>query len=136
MARKWIPLRAFCWELRGGVVERIRFTSQVYVQDGPGAEPRLRVPSAPGAPILDPQLSPDGTMLAYVQSDELFVTPATSGEPQQLTFGAGGQGKVSLLIGCRSFASFVDYYVPLCHLLERVQALVASSDSAHVPRRL
>jgi hypothetical protein len=53
------------------------------------------VASTPGAPVLDPQLSPDGTMLAYVRGDELHVTPSTSGEAKQLTFGAGGQGKVS-----------------------------------------
>lgn len=56
---------------------------------------RCRVASTPGAPVLDPQLSPDGTMLAYVRGDELHVTPSTSGEAKQLTFGAGGQGKVS-----------------------------------------
>ncbi|GBG78131.1 hypothetical protein CBR_g26168 [Chara braunii] len=38
-------------------------------------------------------LSPDGTEIAYVQDDELWVVSAVDGEPRQITFGAAGTGK-------------------------------------------
>ena len=37
------------------------------------------VPAAPGAPLLDPQLSPDGGMLAFVRDGDIFVAPAAAG---------------------------------------------------------
>ncbi|MBK9710088.1 MAG: S9 family peptidase [Kouleothrix sp.] len=66
----------------------------IYVQDGPGASPRQILDSA-GTPALDPQLSPDGAWVAYVQDAELYVLPADGGEPRQLTTGARGSGKTN-----------------------------------------
>ncbi|GJP30639.1 hypothetical protein CLOM_g4174 [Closterium sp. NIES-68] len=65
----------------------------VYVQDGMGAELRLRIPGG-ASPILDPQVSPDGSAIAYVSDDEIFVVSTTSGEPRQLTFGAKEANRV------------------------------------------
>ncbi|MBW3615355.1 MAG: S9 family peptidase [Actinobacteria bacterium] len=63
------------------------------VLDAPGFEPRL-VASAQEGPLLDPQLSPDGSMVAYVQHDELFVVACDGGShPRQLTRGARGTGR-------------------------------------------
>lgn len=61
---------------------------------GVGSELRLRVASTPSNPILDPQLSPDASSIAYVRDDELFVVPLAFGEPIQITYGARGTGKV------------------------------------------
>lgn len=68
---------------------------QIYVQDGPSADLRLRVPSTANTPILDPQLSPDGCSIAYVREDEIYVIPIVGGESVQITTGARGTGKVS-----------------------------------------
>ncbi|XP_020097438.1 uncharacterized protein LOC109716420 isoform X1 [Ananas comosus] len=67
----------------------------VYFQDICGSEPELKLPSSPGSPIIDPHLSPDGSMLAYVRDDELHVLNLSGGEPRQLTFGARGNGKTN-----------------------------------------
>lgn len=64
----------------------------VYVQDGPDA-PLRRLVDASGTPALDPQFSPDGAWVAYVQDAELVVVPADGGEPRQLTHGARGTGR-------------------------------------------
>lgn len=47
-----------------------------------------------GRPVLDPKLSPDGTQVAYVQGDELWVVPFEGGEPRPLTRGGAEQGLV------------------------------------------
>ncbi|CAM6096505.1 unnamed protein product [Calypogeia fissa] len=65
----------------------------IYVQDGPNAELRLRVPSTAWCPILDPQLSPDGCSIAYVWDDEIYVIPISGGEAVQITSGARETGK-------------------------------------------
>jgi dipeptidyl-peptidase 4 len=64
----------------------------LYMQDG-AAAPLCRVIPAAGAPLLDPQLSPDGQWIAYVQEGELYVAPATGARGKQLTTGASGKGK-------------------------------------------
>lgn len=46
------------------------------------------------SPIIDPHLSPDGDMIAYVKDDELHVLDLSSGESKQLTVGARGNRKV------------------------------------------
>ncbi|KAL5224206.1 hypothetical protein ABZP36_010845 [Zizania latifolia] len=42
-------------------------------QDLSGTEPVFKLPSSPTSPIIDPHLSPDGSMFAYVQNDELHT---------------------------------------------------------------
>lgn len=67
---------------------------QIYFQDISHSEPELKLLSTSSSPILDPHLSPDGSMLAYVRDNELYVLNLSCGEPKQLTFGLKGNGKV------------------------------------------
>ena len=70
----------------------------LYVRDGidPEAElKRLFDPAealGPG-PILDPQISEDGSLVCFVWKDEVYCVPADgSGKPRQLSAGARGTG--------------------------------------------
>ncbi|XP_010925938.1 uncharacterized protein [Elaeis guineensis] len=65
----------------------------VYFQDVCGSEPELKLHSGAGSPIIDPHLSPDGSMLAFVRDDELHVLNLSDGEAKQVTFGAKENGK-------------------------------------------
>jgi dipeptidyl-peptidase 4 len=65
---------------------------EVYVQDGLGA-PLKKILEAGEQPYLDPQISPDGKWIAYVQEAELYAAPVEGGEPRQLTHGARGTGR-------------------------------------------
>ena len=56
----------------------------LYVSAAPGQPLRRLV----NGPAIDPQLSPDGDWVAYVQDAEVFVTPFSGGASRQLTFGA------------------------------------------------
>lgn len=67
----------------------------VFVQAGPAAPLRLAIASSPSLPVLDPQISPDGTFVAFVQNDELFTVPTEGGRTCQLMRGARGSTKVS-----------------------------------------
>ncbi len=51
-----------------------------------GGEP-AEIPGCEGA--LDPRLSPDGTRVAFVRGNEVWVASVPGGEPRQLTEGAG-----------------------------------------------
>ena len=74
--------------------------SGVYVKSGADA-PALLVASSDGGPVQDPQLSPDGSQMAYVMDAEVYacpvprygITPTGGGEPRQLTHGARGTGR-------------------------------------------
>lgn len=69
----------------------------LHVLDAPDFADRLVVKAdARNPPILDPQLSPDGSMVAYVQDAEVMVC-ALDGEasPRQLTTGARGSGRTN-----------------------------------------
>jgi dipeptidyl-peptidase-4 len=63
----------------------------LYIQDG--ADGTLMPLVTGGAVRLDPQFSPDGRWLSFVQDDELYVVPAAGGDPQQITCGARGSGR-------------------------------------------
>jgi dipeptidyl-peptidase 4 len=65
--------------------------SDLYIHDK--KQLRLLVNGSYQTPILDPKLSPDGTLVAYVQDCELYCvsTISTSAQPRQLTFDARGQ---------------------------------------------
>ena len=66
----------------------------LHVLEAPAFVDRLAVPLAEGAaPMLDPQLSPDGRLVAFVQDDELCVADLASGEVRELTSGARGTGR-------------------------------------------
>ncbi|KAI9097943.1 hypothetical protein K1719_025714 [Acacia pycnantha] len=64
----------------------------IYIQDVSNSKAELKLPSIPGSPIIDPRLSPDGSMIAYVQDCELFVLNLLSSESKQLTHGAKENG--------------------------------------------
>ena len=76
--------------------DRLLFSlgGDVYVKDGLGGSLR-RITGQDSAPVLDPQLSPDGNWVAYVQDAELCVVPAAGGEACQLTRDARGTGKTN-----------------------------------------
>jgi dipeptidyl-peptidase-4 len=66
----------------------------LHVLDAPAFEDRLAVPLADGAPaMLDPQLSPDGRSVAFVQDDEVCVAAVDDGDVRELTSGARGTGR-------------------------------------------
>ncbi|KAG6655149.1 dipeptidyl aminopeptidase 4 [Carya illinoinensis] len=62
----------------------------IYFQDFSSSKPELKIPSAACSPIVDPHLSPDGTMVAYVTDWELHVLNLLHNESKQLTYGANG----------------------------------------------
>jgi dipeptidyl-peptidase-4 len=66
----------------------------VYVCDASG-EPLRRVVDSGGNPAIDPQISPDGNWVAYVQDGEVLITPFAGGEASQLTHGARETGKTN-----------------------------------------
>ncbi|KAL2550757.1 prolyl oligopeptidase family protein [Forsythia ovata] len=61
----------------------------IYIQDL-SIQSDLKLPSASGTPIIDPHVSPDGTMLAYVRDNELHVFNLVHNVSKQLTSGATG----------------------------------------------
>ena len=80
----------YFWSKRGNVV-LVPDTAGLLVLPLGGAV-ECAVPVVPGAaPLLDPQLSPDGSMLAFVRDGDLFVAPAAASNAQarQLTFRNG-----------------------------------------------
>ncbi|KAI4337969.1 hypothetical protein L6164_016329 [Bauhinia variegata] len=64
----------------------------IYIQDISYSKAELRLPNILGSPIIDPHLSPDGSMLAYIRDYELWVFNLLSDESKQLTYGAMGSG--------------------------------------------
>ena len=66
--------------------------SGIYAKDSIDSPARLLVSSEAG-PIIDPQLSPDGSVVAFVRDAELHVASVDGGEILQITQGARGTGK-------------------------------------------
>ncbi|GAB4826219.1 hypothetical protein Ancab_009084 [Ancistrocladus abbreviatus] len=62
----------------------------IYLQDLTSQKPDLKLQTTPCSPIIDPHLSPDGTMLAFVRDYELRVLDLLYNEEKQLTFGSRG----------------------------------------------
>ncbi|XVF10069.1 hypothetical protein REPUB_Repub07fG0151500 [Reevesia pubescens] len=62
----------------------------IYFQDFSGSKPELKLPSMSSSPVIDPHLSPDGTMLAYIRDYELHVLNLLYNEQRQITYGAKG----------------------------------------------
>lgn len=97
-------------------VNLISFICQIYFQDM-SLQPELKLPSKPCSPIIDPHLSPDGTMLAYVRDYELHVLNLLCNKSKQLTFGADDNVLVSfsftfpyILAGLLSSCLHIRYY--------------------------
>ncbi len=73
----------------------IPLSGDIYVQDDL-ASPLRKVVDGTGKPsLITPTFSPDGAKIAYVQDSEVYVVPASGGEPQQITSGARGTGKTN-----------------------------------------
>uniref|UniRef100_A0A8R7UG75 Dipeptidyl peptidase 8 n=1 Tax=Triticum urartu TaxID=4572 RepID=A0A8R7UG75_TRIUA len=93
---EWRARRSGGPSSRAGIV--VPLPSGVYFQDLSGSEPVLKLQSSSTSPIIDPHLSPDGTMIAYVRDDELqcktYNFGFDDGETKQLTYGARESGKV------------------------------------------
>ncbi|KAK2973591.1 hypothetical protein RJ640_023241 [Escallonia rubra] len=64
----------------------------IYFQDL-SLQPELKLRTPSSSPIIDPHLSPDGTMLAYVADHELHVLNLLDNDSKQLTSGADGNTK-------------------------------------------
>ncbi len=86
-----IGVTSYDWAKQSNLV-LVPLQGDVYVQTGVDA-PLRQIVDSQGVPALDPQLSPDGSMVAYVQDDELFVVGVDGGTPRQITSGARGTGK-------------------------------------------
>ncbi|KAE8723887.1 fasciclin-like AGP 15 family protein [Hibiscus syriacus] len=57
----------------------------IYFQDFSGSEQVLKLRSTSSSPIIDPHLSPDGSMLAYIKDYELHVLNLLYNKQRQLT---------------------------------------------------
>ncbi|KAL8160568.1 hypothetical protein V2J09_002105 [Rumex salicifolius] len=62
----------------------------IYLQDISSSKPELKLPINPSLPVIDPHLSLDGTMLAFVRGYELYVMDLLYNLEKQLTFGSNG----------------------------------------------
>ena len=68
--------------------------SGIYLKDGIDSPARLLISSDSG-PVIDPQLSPDGSVIAFVRDAELHLASVENGETRQVTHGARGTGKTN-----------------------------------------
>lgn len=68
----------------------------IWVVDGADASPRrvLDAAQSPG-PVLDAQISADGSTVGWVSGDEVHVVPADGGDAVQVTTGARGTGRTN-----------------------------------------
>lgn len=62
----------------------------IYFQDLSCSKPELKLSSSSCSPVIDPHLSSDGTMIAFVRDCELHVLNLLINEQRQLTHGANG----------------------------------------------
>ncbi|KAK9071656.1 hypothetical protein SSX86_008085 [Deinandra increscens subsp. villosa] len=69
----------------------VPLSAGIYFMDH-SLQPQLKLPSG-SFPIVDPHLSPDGTMLAYVRNHELHALDLLFNKSKQLTSGANGTTK-------------------------------------------
>ena len=81
----------YSWAAKRDII-LIPAQSGVYLKDGIDSPSRLLVSSESG-PVINPQLSPDGSVVAFVRDAELHIAPVNGGEPRQITQGARGTGK-------------------------------------------
>lgn len=87
-----LGITTYAWSKLGDTL-MVPLTGEVHAQHGDrGALARV-VAKHDGKPALDPQLSRDGSKIAYVQDAELHVVDADGGTPSQRTSGARGTGK-------------------------------------------
>ncbi|XP_052301986.1 uncharacterized protein LOC7464266 isoform X3 [Populus trichocarpa] len=83
--------KAIMVPLPAGVCSLTSFTYHfLYLQELHSSKPELKLPSSALSPVIDPHVSPDGTMLAYIRDSELHVLNLLYNESKQLTHGAQG----------------------------------------------
>ena len=70
----------------------VPFQGSLYLLDQSDTPLRLLFDCA-GTPALDPQFSPDGNWVSFVQDAEIYAIPVEGGQAQQITRGARGTGK-------------------------------------------
>ena len=87
-----LGITRYAWSQHGATL-LFPISGEIYVQDGPAGDLRKLV-SKDNGPALDPQFSPDGAWVAYVQDAEVHVVPTAGGAPRQLTAGARGTGRI------------------------------------------
>ena len=93
LRQRELGVTQYSWARRSNRI-LVPLRGDIYVQDGLGA-PLRKIVDSNGVPALNPQLSPDGASIAYVQDSELYVVAVDGGEPRQLTSGARGSGKTN-----------------------------------------
>jgi dipeptidyl-peptidase-4 len=91
MRQHSLGITGYAWPERGSRI-LVPLTGDVWVKDGLDA-PLRRIVDSGEAPALDPQLSPDGESVGFVQDGEVFVVPTAGGTPRMITSGARGTGK-------------------------------------------
>ena len=90
LRQRELGVTQYAWARRANRI-LVPLRGDIYVQDGLDA-PLRKIVDSNGVSALNPQLSPDGASVAFVQDSELYVVSADGGEPRQLTSGARGTG--------------------------------------------
>jgi dipeptidyl-peptidase-4 len=91
MRERGLGITRYAWA-KDGPNLLLPIGGDIYVKDDLDAELRLVIDTEE-KPALDPRLTRDGSMIAYVWDDELYVVPSAGGTPVQITRGARGTGK-------------------------------------------
>ncbi len=91
MRERGLGITRYAWA-KDATTMLLPIRGDIYVQDAPDAELRLVV-DAGDEPALDPRMTRDGSMIAYVQDNEVHVVSASGGTPRQITHNARGTGK-------------------------------------------
>jgi dipeptidyl-peptidase-4 len=93
LRERGLGITSYAWaKERGRLLVPLR--GEVWIQDGIHGTPR-KLGSNDGHPCIDPQITRDGSWVAWVQDDELYVVSAddASAKPKQITSGARGTGR-------------------------------------------
>ena len=109
----------YVWAEDGDLI-LIPAQSGAYVKEGADS-PARPVISADEGPVLNPTLSPDGSMIAFVRDAEIYIVPVEGGAPTQITSGARGTGKT------HGLAEYIAQ-----EEMHRLTGLWWSKDSRHV----
>jgi dipeptidyl-peptidase 4 len=88
-----IGVTQYAWAEKAGRL-LIPIQGEIFIQDQDGRTLH-KVIQTNHAPLQEPEFSPDGNWVAYVQDAELTITPAQGGEARQLTHGARSTGKTN-----------------------------------------
>ncbi len=81
----------YYWSKTGGKI-MIPLGGDLHVMDGLGGKLQ-KVVDTEGRPALAPRFTRDGSKIAYVQDNEVYVASSAGGKPVQVTKGARGTGR-------------------------------------------